>query len=397
MTIPIRPGPFSFLQTLGEAGGKAFEAHIKDEDKKRKQAQDELEQAFKGRLAGFVPLEWFSSDHAKKLYHESGFAPMSSNPTTGEALEQIKRRYLAPEQGGGGLPMQALGDGPGTLPIGPSGPGSVSDEQRLASGLPSKQAVAQEKLGAFKAGKQLNAGETGTPGQQAAVTGVPTATTAETGEQGAQDPTFNSVADRVVRDIWARTGKIPSPQDALTAGQSDIRAKPYGEQLNEPYYGAAIRRLTAEIEAERTSRIRAYQTGTQPQPVIKDITGLQRTLNDQINNLTRENEGLLGKLSPFAKIPGKKFEEMPLTDQELFRTMASNNVLLKDKREQLQTLDLSGVGVVGARVAGAAGGQPHGGISEEQAAWDAAAKEIQANPKKYGNKTPAQVLGKPRP
>lgn len=238
-------------------------------------------------------------------------------------------------------------------------------------------------------------------GQQLDITAQNLPITGQAAEAATQDPVFNTVADRVVRDLWVKTKKLPTPQDALSAGQKDIRAKAYGDQINEPYYGAAVERLRAQLEAEQTAQLHAQAARRNAYGASNDtskvLVAQQTQYNNRIKTLQDENEAQEKSLSAFAKIPGQDVKTLSPTDQAALDIIGTNRQLINQYRKALADLDIAGAALAGGRTekTGSSEGSPEGGVIKQRADWDTAAQQIKNDPK-FKGKTPEQVLG-PRP
>src|ERR1041385_5206056 len=179
MTVPVQPGPFSFLAALGQAGGEAVQAAQKEKDKRLKQAQDRLNQMIELRIAGLIPPEAFGSAEAMKLYNTVGITPISTQPTAAETTERLHRTYLAPGHLGRPdihVPLGLINPGMQDVTIPgqeATGPYSLTPQQRLAIGRPasaeSGEALAgaknQAALGGIQAGGAVGRAVSGVPSE----------------------------------------------------------------------------------------------------------------------------------------------------------------------------------------------------------------------------------------
>lgn len=279
MTIPITPGPFSFLAELGKAGGAAFEAHEKDRQTKLKEAQTVLNQMLELRAKEYLPPEAFHSPQAAELYKTLGITPVSDKPTTAETSSGLIQKFLGDRSG--------------------AAPGSDSEaELRAALGLPSAATAPKVKADVAKAGADVATATAAVPQAQLAGTTATAqlpgaANTAIADQQSAQDTQFKSIADRVVQDMFNKTKKLPTSADALKAGMLDERAKPFGTAITQAHYGAAIESLRAKLFAEQTARIAANAKETAaekkgagqglkplPTPILKQVTDQQALVDD---------------------------------------------------------------------------------------------------------------------
>lgn len=285
MTIPIVPGPFSFLAQAGQALGQFGEEKEKARQQILKEAQDNLTRMIEMRAKGIMPPEAFASPEAMKIYHVLGIAPASAQPTSGEMTEDIRKRFLAPTETAGipNIPIPNLQGGPpvGQFSIKPTGT-KIPTAQRLAAGLPTQSQLVGEDVATAKGTAQLGAMESGGAAGRA-VSGVPSEQVAQAAEttgmyemKNKQDVYQNSLADRMVDSALTVLGKDPIALAQLDAsGQKAIideawrtaetDAKSKGEVINEqltrPYLQAALAARVREAQRDVSSRIAAQNAG----------------------------------------------------------------------------------------------------------------------------------------
>lgn len=281
MTIPIEPGPFSFLSGAGQALGRYAEEREKKRQTQLKEATDRLSQMVNLRAAGLIPPESFSSPEATRLYEIIGIAPVSDKPTSAETIEQGKRDYLgqiAPSMSGG----------------------QPSDEARQMFGLPERGLTQKIEAGIAQNTAAVPIAQAAVPqaqlaGAQATAQLPEAAPTAIAGQQSTQDKTFNEIADRVVATVYRRSGKLPTVEQAFSAGLGDTRAQAFGERINAQYYGAAIDRLRAQLEDEKTRRLNAASratgaAGTGLDDLYRIHQGQQTRITAELNALEKPSD-----------------------------------------------------------------------------------------------------------
>lgn len=271
MTIPITPGPFSFLATLGQGVGNAFSEHEKDRQQKIKEARDVLNQMLDLRQKELIDPSAFSSPQAMKVYQTLGITPVSDQPTTGEQLSGITGQYLhriAPSLGTG-TPQE--------------------DELRAMAKLPSRATGPQVEAERAIAGAQVPTANLQGATAAAQIPGA--GMTAVAGQQGEQDKQFNDIATRVVADLYTKTGKLPTSRAAWEAGLGDVR-NAFGPNVTEPYYGQAIEALRAAHEKELSYRIAAMQQHD-PASQLPQLARVYQTnistLQTKLDNLRKIN------------------------------------------------------------------------------------------------------------
>ena len=411
MTVPVQPGPFSFLAALGQAGGEAVQAAQKEKDKRLKQAQDRLNQMIELRIAGLIPPEAFGSAEAMKLYNTVGITPISTQPTAAETTERLHRTYLAPGHPGRPdihVPLGLISPGMQDVTIPGqegTGPYSLTPQQRLAIGRPASAESGEALAGARN--QAALSGLSGTPAQREIASGSPSPLTAEATVQAQQNPLLQHTADRVVGDLYSRLGRVPTADEAMAAAQGDIRAKPFADQLNQSFYGEAITNLNMTLYNELTKRIQAENAGGLGRSIadITAIQDMQRQLNDQITTLKNDSAEKYNRLGPLAKSQLGDPKDYSAVEKEALGAIAHNDSLIAKNRLILDNLNRLGGQAVINRTGKAQVGTPTPGAApgplyhpKDRAEWDVLEKAIKANPNdpRVAGKTPEQLMG-PRP
>jgi hypothetical protein len=361
MTIPIVPGPFSFLSNLGQAA----ENYAGGRDKFKQEAWDRLQFLFKGIQTGDVAPSVVKSPLFQSLLKDSGLHDFNPADVTPAPLSQLRTAQA-------GEIEAAL---PGLTPAG---------RRTLAATGQLPTASAEAKEGADTRAQSIRGqvlGQELTPEQQAAVAGVPSGTTAQAGAQGAQDPVLLGSAYRVVTDLINKNGgKVPTPQEAHEYGRTqDIRARAFGDQLNEPYYGAAIqqyldeqRKLKAQEEAARARAAASLDV------VQKNLTPQMQALQDRIDARIKANQSLQSSLSPLAK-----YGQPSDADKAILAQITQNNQANDRDNADIENYRRQAQQVIAPRVT-AQGGAPEGNIAKRRQAWDRAAAFIRQHPERYG-------------
>jgi hypothetical protein len=277
--IGIEPGPFSFLAEFGRAGGAAFQAASQEQDRQLKQAQDKARYFLDLRAAGLMKPEQFNDPAVQQLFERAygkGSAPMAT-PTPAESLSDLKGQYasaLNAPPTNINIPLQSLGgfNAPVSIPA----TAKFTPEQRAAVGAPQQSALQQEQVAQKTGAVQLSEA---TPTEQSKT-------------QLEQDKQFNDIADAVVQTLFNRNGKLPTAKDAAQYGIHDPRASLFGSRINETHYGAAIERMRRQLEAEKTNRIRATQSGSGGQAVdyklLGQLNSTWKGLDDRIADIMKD-------------------------------------------------------------------------------------------------------------
>jgi hypothetical protein len=273
MTIPITPGPFSFLQGAGEALGAYGAEKEKRREQTVKEAQDVLNQMIKLRQLEFIGPEQFGSPQAMNVYRTLGIMPPEGPPqaTVGELTHGGQAQYI----------QQIL----------PSlrAPGGPPEETRLALNLPGKGAeeAAQARIAQNVAAVPQAQVAGATAQGQLPSAGV----SAMAGQQQDQDKQYNDMADRMVYAMMTREGRLPkNGEEAYALAQGDPRFTPFKDAITQPYFDAAIERLRQKqfaLETERTGANARYAgaTGMGADDLYRIAQGNQTRITAEMNSL----------------------------------------------------------------------------------------------------------------
>lgn len=331
MTVPIMPGPFSFLASAGQALGRIKEEQNAEQDKRRKIAQDKLNQMISLRGAGLIGPEAFSSREAMDLYNELGVMPISDKPTVSERKDQLTEQFMAAPQSqsvqmpsvgleAAGIPMQSV-----PVQRATAGPQSLSDEQRAVIGVPSRSAMAREKLAQGA-------------GHQAEIAQV----------ENTRDMFYNTVAGRSVDAAIMRAGGdlekigpagMPAVADAAwTLMQQDARSRGYTleESITRPYIEAQLRTRLNELEKLQVERMRAANQSQGSDNALYALLQRQATIaQNQLNNLPEIDQMTRGMAMGYAAKLAKATEEE--------RIMLTNDPKYAEARRAYDTVELDRV------------------------------------------------------
>lgn len=358
MTLPIVPGPFHFLATLGQAGGEALKAKHADE-------QQKYDDAVKGSIlwaemvrSGVIPHESANTPEVIKMFKTAKLPLPSTTPSVDELKSNILRRFMGTQGKTPGSNLDTTitpnlpGVGPSPIRIN-TGPNAVSDEERIVAGLPTRPQMAASQLAGTTAEAQL-------PGA---------GTTALAGQQQEQDKTFNDIADRMAETAYIQGGKkLPTVQDVARYAASDPRAMLFGANITEAHYGAAVERLRAKLATEDTNRLaaaaRAAAAANQNDDQVK--------LMAQINSAIAEDNDTV---QSFFKSPLSTFK---LTQAEQNNPAYVNDPEVKNYRVAQKRLDinrraLSDIAAgkaVSPEARALLGGETTPSIAARQQAWD---------------------------
>lgn len=285
MTVPITPGPFSFLANIGR-GVANYEQGLAQN---RGEAMKQVGLVFDAVQNNQLSVSALKSPFFLNLLKRSGiadqFSPENVAPKPTETLARGQD--------------QALGQ---VLPqiLNPSNQGTEDQFAResLASGViattPAKAKAREETAKSTTVAKTVEAG--GAAGRAAA--GVQAEPVATAAEAAATTPLYNNVAGRSV-DASLTTLKIDriDPSNIQTISdaswglaQSDAASKGYtlNEELTRPYIDAAIQQRLRQQEELDVKRLAAQNAGGGQDQYTKLIDFYQRQqqrVNDAIKTL----------------------------------------------------------------------------------------------------------------
>ncbi len=287
MTIPIQPGPFSFLEDVGGALGEVGQLREKRRQQQVKEATDVLNQMIELRQKGFLQPDAFASPQAMNVYKTLGIMPTSNQPTSGEQVEAMKGQYLRDVQAPQ-IPVPSLGGG---APAMVSPADRYSDEMRAIMGAPSRALT--PKTEAEIAGAQAAVPQAQLAGvqAQAQIPGAPL--TAQTGQVGQQQKPVEAITDDWITGQYAVTKKLPaSGADAYAAALADPRISEIAKQVGQRPFDAAIERLRQRLYAlatERTAAAARYKgaAGTGIDDIAKIYQAQQTRLTAELNALDK--------------------------------------------------------------------------------------------------------------
>ncbi len=306
MTIPIRPGAFSFLEKFGQAGGAAFASAEQDRQRKLKEAQDQARNYLALRAAGLMKPKDFEKPEIQAVFQAAGFGPVSSEPTSAESNEQTRRDFAQPERPGFNLPISSMITGGIDQEIKPTGPSTISDERRLAAGLPKRSEVLGEKAETGIQATRVGAIEQGGP-RGRVVTGVPSESVATAAESGpvrqafeAEAPGFVALATRGARlenvspeqfNAYVDTAYEAYLQDAKQNKQAVLP-----EAQARRYFANALDNAIREAEGRQIQRIAAGARFASSDPELRDVDRQVDNLRYQVSNARQRMQTALSSL-----------------------------------------------------------------------------------------------------
>lgn len=279
MTIPIIPGPFSFLQELGRGVGTAFEVAENQKRVLRQQAQEDRVEASKNLMS---MLELYSKGVLKKLDTEQ-IIDLGNRAGIGDFLSGnvVPRPENQIAEGQSEFLSSLLGN----QTQGEGAPDRTAERRStLATGkIQTGSEMAKEKLTTQVAGQQSAAVEAGGAAGRA-IAGVPQEEVARTAEEKAKDVTYENqaqrTADATIQNLGGAVLKIDpkvASDQAWQKAQADAktRGEVLDERLTRPYIDAALQTRYREAELEE-AKIRAQMARAGSSDLDNYLNTLQR-------------------------------------------------------------------------------------------------------------------------
>lgn len=311
MTIPIRPGPWSFLANIGGAVGGYIEGKERERQNKRREEQEDRAEA--ARMLGWlfdnasgpdktIKAEALTGPAARELMKRAGvldFVSGNLRAQPQELIEEGQADVINQIIGGSQVDVPVFGQ-----PVAPAqsvrvpGARTAAGERLLSTGrIPTQTELAEDaekRLGATARGSAIVRG--GAAGR--AVAGVPSEQVAVAREEAFEDQLYNDVAGRTV-DASITQLKIPRlapnnvaavSNEAWRLAQADAKSRGYtlNEEFTKPYIDAAIQqRLRAQQELDIRRMAAAQQAaGQDPRKFLYDYYQTQQNrINDQLKLL----------------------------------------------------------------------------------------------------------------
>ena len=280
MTIPILPGKFDFLANLGRAGGAAAQSARGQKRFNAAQAKDTVDRLVALRSAGLIDPSEFNSPKVRGLFAAAGLAHPTGEPTPQERLRQLKGEFIQESQ----KPPVAI-DIP-SLNISTQVPGGrvFSDAERRLIGQPTTSQLNQEAVAGQVAKKRSKVLATGTPAQQAEVTGLTPPLTLQAKNEAVQNAFLTSLSGTAVSAAITTIGgdvsgiigdekSVKALVDAsMTIAKEDARSRQFvlDEQLTRPLIESAVRASILDAEDREIRRTQAIsQFGSRNDPLTR--------------------------------------------------------------------------------------------------------------------------------
>ncbi len=356
MTIPIQPGPFSFLAPLGQALGNYADQREKNRERQLAEAKDQAHNFIALRLAGLMKPKDFDTPEVQAVFHAAGFGPVSAQETPDELLRGMKGDYLT------GL-------------INPSMAKPVSDEQRALVGAPERglsqgidARIAQNKAAVPQAELAGATAQAATPGA---------GLTVQTQQQQSQDKTFNDMADRYIEGLYAQTHKLPaSGAEAFQAALADPNQGQFAKAAGQSYFDQSIERLRAKLADEATKRAAAQArlagaSGTGFDDIARIYAAQQQRLNEQIKSLDKPSttDLQMSGIAEQQRARGKSPSPMMVQAEQRVSEYKARRAELEQQLQQIsdQVTQVTGgkIGVPGVTPPGQSGSPPKRAAAQE--------------------------------
>lgn len=346
MTIPITPGPFSFLAEFGRAGGAAFQQHEEDRQQKLKEAQDRARNYIALRMAGLMKPADFEKPEVQAVFHMAGYGPVSPDPTPDEAIRAMKGDYLqslvAPDTQIN-VPLGRMGIGVDQT-VGVPATAKYSDEFRSLVGAPERGL--REQIDARIAQSRAAVPQANLQGATAEAALPEAGLTTRAGQLTTQDQAFNSIADRYIEGLYAVTKKLPaSGADAFAAAQADPKIGPVAQKIGQSYFDQAIERLRAKLADEATKRAAAQArlagaSGTGVDDLAKIVQAQQTRITAELNALKEppSTDRYMAAIAQQQRAAGKKVA--PIMEQAEARVSAYDNRVNELQQQMQQSRDM---------------------------------------------------------
>jgi chaperonin cofactor prefoldin len=324
MTIPIVPGPFSFIENLGEAGGRFLQANEQKRRFEQDKARQMMESMYAGVREGALKADILKSDFFANLIQQSGFPNFPGAQVADKPQDLINT-------GQTGFIQELIA------------PGEKTEEQATSRETLLRTGKVPSKSEALAEGAAVKAQEAGGAAGRA-VSRVPTEQVATAIEAGPVGAAFADAAPGYV--ALATQGKNSSflrqnfQKMVDAAYQQYVQEQAAGNQPLLPESMAKSRiasalqthigqLVTEEVQRERVSRdgadTRVRDLNIQHDNVSAQIQSLQA----QINQLSRDlPDPILRQFDPEAQKKVEKIStlEARIKELELNRTDIQNKL-----------------------------------------------------------------------
>lgn len=412
MTIPILPGPFSFLAPVGGAIGGASEAKEKKRVTDVAEARQAAMQALEMRKNGFLPPEAFARPEMQRIFQVAGYDLPSATPTPEEQKSALTGQYLtALGQPPVSIPFLGMGGAPTGVTTEVNPVDRFTPEQRQVIGAPAKSAIGIEKAkaSAISGGGAQARSVTGVPSQQVA-------TAAESEKVSAafkqEAPGFVALATRGVKLSSVSPAEFDAyVNSAFQAYMDDARANNQSvlpERQAKRYFADALQQAINKQQELDSQRIGAISRGRASQDrELPDI-------NVEVDNLKQQKDQVQAARDKLvASIGGEFVLSAARNNTAMSALLAESLKRIDDYDAQLAGFDHKIADAqqryhegLGARYPERPSGESSESLRRRQAQWDEAYRRVRAgeqskNAPRQPGETPEQyvtrIMGGPRP
>lgn len=268
MTIPIIPGPFSFLAQAGQGVGDAINARSNRVDKDREAAGKQLQEIFAAVQKGTLSTNVFKSPYIADLAQRTGIGDFLSGNIRENPQEAI-------DTARSGMIPDAVDS------LSPEGQRDFARTGNMPTGVQDRLSVIAEE--------QLAPGNL-TQAQKRAISKVPSATTAAAGEIATEDPGMTNIADRHVQSLYATKKRLPTIKEAMDTALSDPNTSGVGTRLTKEHFGQAIEKQRRQLADEFTKQLIAQarkDSGDDPTKFLTRLTSQMDGLRKQRADLAK--------------------------------------------------------------------------------------------------------------
>lgn len=415
MTLPINPGPFSFIgeigKGLGELSRSREEKRIRDLEEDRQAANLMLTMRNEGYLTG----EDFANPDVQDLFKRSGYPAPSTELTPQEQKAKLTGEYIRATSAPPtpvNIPLQSLGLGMDAN-INVPATARFTAEQRSLIGAPQQSEIVGEKVNQGVQGQKLGAlAQGGAAGR--AVAGVQSQPVAQATESGPVAEAFTREAPNFIA-LSTRGADLKniSPQDFQSYVDAAYQAYVQDAQANNQavlpedqakrYFAGALQSLIHQQQLLDVQRLGAQSRFASSDYELRDIDRVADNYRQQqsieqasINKLREQlpkglSESYIRNSPALMQIYGETIKQIDASQAKI------------DQLEgQITDLSNRSKGGLNARYPERAPGQ---NLSDKQGMWDQLAEGIRSgasfasNPRRGGETTEQYInraLG-PRP
>lgn len=410
--IPVIPGPFAFLQGLGQAAGGYAVTRDFLQQRDRQQAQDSATRALELRKLGLLDPSAFGTPEMIKMFRIAGMTPPSTEATPDEQIAGIKRRVLGAVNSGRGLNATREFDIEANPVLGWMAEKmqlpEFTDEELMIAGMP-RSGIGAERVQQATTGAQQQAiSQGGAAGRQ--VTGVPSEAVAASAEGADIQKNTEQTADgyiaqqlrgldvgQVANNSELFDATVDAAYQRYQADSSQGLVPKLPDATARQIFARALQRKIDIDYGLETGRIKAARAGQgRSGNPVKDLSAIYeariRGRTAQIESKRKQFETLqkgLSNIAQFAPTESDKatIQKMATLQQEI-DALDSYQAEDNSSLQSIMTQTSAETGM-GTPQSGVTGGRQEAEINSQREAWDNAVRNANSSPT-------AQIKGKPR-